>query len=52
MLVETVVGAFGPFLIPAALFVVGAVGYGIFVLLTRRGVLADRDDGSGETGNG
>jgi hypothetical protein len=52
MVVETVIGAFGPFLIPAALFVVGTVAYGVFVLLTRRGVFTDRDDGTGRTGNG
>jgi hypothetical protein len=39
MLVDALVGAFGPFLIPAVLFVLGAVGYAVFVLLTRRGLL-------------
>jgi len=34
-LLETV----GPFLIPAVLFVIGVVGYGLLVVLSRRGVL-------------
>ena len=32
---ETLVGTFGPFLIPATLFVLGAIGYLILYLVTR-----------------
>jgi hypothetical protein len=33
--VETLVGTFGPFLIPATLFVLGAIGYFALWLVTR-----------------
>jgi hypothetical protein len=42
MVVDALVEAFGPFLIPALLFVVGVVGYIILVALTRYGVLPGR----------
>ncbi len=35
-LVEVLFRTFGPFVIPAAIFVVGLVGYGILLLLNRR----------------
>jgi hypothetical protein len=44
MVVEWLVGAFGPFLIPVGLFVVGVVGYAILLALTRYGLLPGRDD--------
>mgnify|MGYP007039244126 CR=1 FL=1 len=44
MIVDALVGAFGPFLIPAALFVGGTLAYVTFVLLTRRGVFPARDN--------
>jgi hypothetical protein len=47
MVVDTLVGTFGPFLIPATMFVLGVVGYGILILLTRYGVLPLRGDGDG-----
>ncbi|MEF8782881.1 MAG: hypothetical protein V5A54_07285 [Haloarculaceae archaeon] len=47
MYVDAVVGAIGPFLIPAALFVGGTIAYVAFVLLTRQGVFPARDN----TGN-
>lgn len=47
MVVDTLVETFGPFLIPATMFVVGVVGYGILIALTRYGVLPLRSDGSG-----
>lgn len=42
MVVDTLVGTFGPFLIPAAMFGVGVIGYGILIMLTRYGVLPIR----------
>jgi len=45
MVVDTVVSTFGPFLIPATVFVVGVIGYGLLILLTRYGLLPTRDDG-------
>ncbi|MFC6865371.1 hypothetical protein ACFQGE_18150 [Halomicroarcula sp. GCM10025817] len=33
--VETLVSTFGPFLIPATLFILGAIGYLFLYLLTR-----------------
>jgi len=44
MAVDALVETFGPFLIPATVFVVGAVGYGLLILLTRYGLLPDRGD--------
>lgn len=34
-LIEALVTTFGPFLIPATVFVVGLVGYGVLLALTR-----------------
>jgi hypothetical protein len=34
-IVESVVETFGPFLIPAAVFAAGLVGYGVLYALTR-----------------
>lgn len=34
-LVETLVGTFGPFLIPATVFAVGVLGYGLLYLVSR-----------------
>lgn len=42
MLVDPLVEAFGPFLIPAAVFVIGAIGYGLLILLTRYGLLPSK----------
>lgn len=39
MVVETVVDIFGPFLIPAVIFVAGGLAYAVLILLTRWGVL-------------
>jgi hypothetical protein len=39
MAVDAVFETFGPFLIPAVVFVLGVVGYGLLWLLSRRGVL-------------
>jgi hypothetical protein len=47
MVVDTLVETFGPFLIPATMFVVGVVGYGILIVLTRYGVLPLRGEGGG-----
>jgi hypothetical protein len=44
MALDAVVETFGPFLIPAAVFGVGFVGYVVLVLLTRWGVLPDGSD--------
>ena len=49
MVVDTLVETFGPFLIPVTMFVVGVVGYGILILLTRYGFLplrSHRDGGN------
>ncbi len=43
MVVESIVETFGAFLIPAALFVVGAIGYGLLLLLTRYDLLPSRE---------
>ena len=43
MIVDAVVETFGPFLIPAVVFVVGVVGYVALWLLTRWGVLPSRE---------
>ena len=40
MVIDTLVETFGPFLIPAAIFAIGVVGYGILILLTRYGLLS------------
>ena len=40
--VDTLFEIFGPFLVPAVLFVVGAVGYGLLLLADR--LLSPRDD--------
>ena len=42
MVVDALVDTFGPFLIPAVLFVVGVVGYAILIALTRYGILPRR----------
>jgi len=34
-IVETLVGTFGPFLIPVVVFAVGALGYGLLFVLNR-----------------
>jgi hypothetical protein len=34
-LLDTLVGTFGPFLIPVVVFTVGAVGYGVLFALNR-----------------
>jgi hypothetical protein len=34
-ILDTLISTFGPFLIPAALFVVGAIGYLLLYLVTR-----------------
>jgi hypothetical protein len=47
MVVDTLVETFGPFLIPATVFVVGVVGYGILIALTRYGLLPGRDHDDG-----
>lgn len=39
MALESVVDLLGPFLIPVVVFAVGAAGYGVLVLLSRRGWL-------------
>jgi hypothetical protein len=39
MLLDPVVEALGPFLIPAVLFGLGVVGYGVLFVLQRLGVL-------------
>jgi hypothetical protein len=44
MALDGIVDTFGPFLIPATLFVIGIVGYGILILLTRYGILPGRRD--------
>lgn len=36
---ESLVDLLGPFLIPVVIFAVGAVGYSVLVLLSRRGWL-------------
>ncbi len=46
MLADALLDTFGPFLIPVAIFVLGVVGYGLLVWLTRQRPLA-RDDGRG-----
>jgi hypothetical protein len=43
MVVDTIVQTFGPFLIPAVLFVVGVVGYAVLILMTRYGLLPGVD---------
>jgi len=50
-LVATVVDTFGPFLIPATLFVVGVAGYAVLWVLTDQGDkwAADDDDGDGRS---
>ena len=42
MVLDALVETFGPFLVPALLFVVGLVGYAILILLTRWGILPGR----------
>ncbi|ADJ15372.1 hypothetical protein C497_12731 [Halalkalicoccus jeotgali B3] len=39
MALESVVDLLGPFLIPVVIFAVGAVGYSVLVVLSRRGLL-------------
>lgn len=39
MVVEAIIDLFGPFLIPVVIFVLGAIGYSVLVLLGRRGWL-------------
>ncbi|WP_324661964.1 hypothetical protein [Haloarcula sediminis] len=43
--VETLIATFGPFLIPATLFALGAVGYLFLYLLTRARRETYADDG-------
>jgi hypothetical protein len=50
MVLDALVETFGPFLIPATIFVVGVVGYGVLILLTRHGLLPIRNEQDG--GNG
>jgi hypothetical protein len=38
-MLETIVDAVGPFLVPVVLFCVGAIGYLLLLALSRRGVL-------------
>lgn len=45
MVIETLVEVFGPFLIPAALFVVGVVGYLLLVAVSRLTGSTDRSRG-------
>lgn len=47
MVVDTLVETFGPFLIPATMFVIGVVGYGILLVLTRYGLLPIRGERDG-----
>jgi hypothetical protein len=48
MVVDTLVETFGPFLIPATIFIVGVIGYGFLIVLTRYGLLpVRREDGGG-----
>ncbi|MEF8784750.1 MAG: hypothetical protein V5A45_02370 [Haloarculaceae archaeon] len=47
MVVDTLVETFGPFLIPATVFVVGVIGYGILIVLTRYGLLPGRSRSNG-----
>lgn len=42
MAVDPLVETFGPFLIPAVVFVLGIAGYGVLWLLSRRGLLPAR----------
>ncbi|KYH25471.1 hypothetical protein HAPAU_21430 [Halalkalicoccus paucihalophilus] len=39
MALESIIELLGPFLIPVAIFAVGAVGYSVLVVLSRRGWL-------------
>lgn len=50
MVVDTLVETFGPFLIPATVFIVGLAGYGVLLYLTRAGLLPGQT-GPGEPGN-
>jgi hypothetical protein len=36
---ESVIDLLGPFLIPVGIFAIGAVGYGVLLVLGRRGLL-------------
>ena len=47
MVVDALVETFGPFLIPATIFAIGVIGYGILILLTRYGVLPLRGERNG-----
>lgn len=47
MVVDSLVETFGPFLIPALVFLVGVVGYGILIFLTRYGLLPGINQGNG-----
>jgi hypothetical protein len=49
MIVDAVIETFGPFLIPATVFAVGAVGYGLLILLSRYGLVPEKE--SEEAGN-
>jgi hypothetical protein len=52
MVVDALLGVFGPFLIPALIFAVGVVGYLVLVALTRYGILPGRArNRSGDRGN-
>ncbi len=48
MITDTLVETFGPFLIPATMFVIGVVGYGVLILLTRYGLLPIRGNGGND----
>jgi len=43
--IELLIATFGPFLIPATLFVLGAIGYLFLYLVTRAGRETYADDG-------
>jgi hypothetical protein len=44
-ILDAIYATFGPFLVPAVIFVVGLVGYALLLLLTRAGVLDGGRDG-------
>jgi hypothetical protein len=40
-MLDAIVDAFGPFLVPVVIFCVGAVGYVLLLVLSRRGILGE-----------
>ena len=44
-LIDRLIATFGPFLIPATLFALGAIGYGCLWLMTQRRRESYTDDG-------